>query len=104
MQNSFELLKESRYLDYYNINLGGNNRKILIQNQSLQEGKKLALVGDSFSLSMLPMHSANFKEIHYFDARYLNLSITDYGKEIGADQVIFMFNANLASNRYDRLK
>lgn len=30
---------ESRYLDYYNINLGGNNRKMLIQNKSFPEGK-----------------------------------------------------------------
>lgn len=95
---------EEKYFDYYNIHLGGNQRKAVIRNKELSDGKVLVFVGDSFSLSMLPLLAANFKEIHYFDARHLNEPITEYAKEAGADQVIFMYNANLMPNRYEKLK
>lgn len=96
--------QEDKYLDYYNIHLGGNCRKIIIHNQSVSGEEKLVLVGDSFSLSMLPMLARSFKEIHYFDSRHLNMPVTEYAEEIQADYVVFMFNANLAADRYRKIQ
>lgn len=97
--------KDDKYNGYHGINLGGNQKRMILHNYSEEvKGKKILFLGDSFSLQLLPMLSGNFEEIYYFDARKINVDIFKIAKEEQIDYVIFMFNSNMEENRYTNIE
>ena len=77
--------------DKYSMFLGGNNS--LLQIKTGNDGKpKLLLIRDSYADSRVPFLLENFSEIHLIDLRYYKLSIADYVRENGIDEVLVSYS------------
>ncbi len=79
--------------DKYATFLGGNQPLIMIKSDSALAGKekKLLLIRDSYSDSMVPFLTAHYTEIHMMDPRYYKQSAKDYIESNEIDSVLFCF-------------
>ena len=88
-----QLYDESRLevKDKYSYFMGGNTPLAVISTGHT-EGQKVLVIRDSYSDSLAPFLTAHFSEIHLFDLRYNNSSITQYVEENGIDTVIVLYS------------
>jgi len=77
--------------DKYSMFFSGNQPLMILRNTDLPEGDTLVLVRDSFSDSILPFLSQHYSEIHVVDPRYNKQSVSAYAEEIGADEILVLF-------------
>ncbi len=85
-------------IDYYNNNtyasyLYGDFPITIIKNNLNQSGKKILILKDSFSLTMVPFLVDGASEIHLIDLRHYKDSVKEYVKQNQPDMVIMMLNA-----------
>ena len=71
--------------------LGGNQPLCIVKSET-GANKKLLLIRDSYSDTLVPFLSERFDEIHLFDLRYNRLSIKNYVKEKGIDQILILYS------------
>lgn len=71
--------------------LGGNQPLCIVTSEAGGD-QKLLLIRDSYSDSLVPFLSERFGKIHLFDLRYNRLSIKDYVKENGIDQILVLYS------------
>ncbi len=84
--------------DKYAYFLGGNQPLCVIQNPDAQGGR-LLVVRDSYSDSLAPFLAEEFQEVHLFDLRYNNMSLTQYVTDNGIDQVLVLYSvANFSTD------
>lgn len=84
--------------DKYAYFLGGNQPLCIIKNPDAQGGK-LLVVRDSYSDSLAPFLAEEFQEVHLFDLRYNNMSLTQYVSDNGIDQVLVLYSvANFSTD------
>lgn len=67
----------------------GSGKKLISEN-----GKKLAIIKDSYAHSIIPLIANHYSEIAVFDLRYYNLSIPKYLKENNIRDVLFIYNVD----------
>ena len=85
--------------DKYAYFLGGNQPLCVIQNPDAQGGK-LLVVRDSYSDSLAPFLAEAFQEVHLFDLRYNNMSLTQYVADNGIGQVLVLYSvANFSTDQ-----
>lgn len=90
--------------DYFNLNpyagyIGGDYKLNIIKNNSAPNDKKVLLLRDSYSCTLLPFMSLNFKEISAIDLRYYKkTSLIDYIEEYEPDLVILAYNPSAFSS------
>ncbi len=77
--------------DKYKTYLDGNYPLIRIKDENKSSGKKVLVLKDSFANAMAPYLSESFREVHYLDLRYYNLSLEDYMREESFDEVILLY-------------
>ena len=77
--------------DKYTQYLGGNN-SILNIKTSIKNGKKIAVIKDSYAHSVIPMLVNHFEEIYVIDLRYYNYSIFEFLAENDIDDILFLYN------------
>lgn len=77
--------------DKYSVFLDSNHPMITIQT-GMANGKKLAVVKDSYANSMIPFLANHFEEIHILDLRFLNMPIATYVREQGIEDVLLLYN------------
>lgn len=70
----------------------GGNQPLCIVKSEVDNKQKLLLIRDSYSDSLVPFLSERFNEIHLFDLRYNRLSIKNYVKENGIDQILILYS------------
>lgn len=84
--------------DKYAYFLGGNQPLCVIKNPDAAGGK-LLVVRDSYSDSLAPFLAEAFQEVHLFDLRYNNMSLTQYVTDNGIDQVLVLYSvANFSTD------
>lgn len=93
-QSTMNSLYEWDYLkrrDQYSMFLNGNHSKVKIAS-SVENGRKLLLIKDSYAHAMVPFLANHFEEIHMIDLRYYHESIYDYLEKNEIEDVLFLYN------------
>ena len=86
---------EEKYLnekDKYSYFLDNNHALITITNKSLNNNNELLVIKDSYANSFIPLIAKHYEKIHVIDPRYYRLSISDYIKDNGISNVLFLYN------------
>lgn len=75
-------------------------------NEDLQNGKKIAIVKESYGNAIAPFFTANYEEVHVVDFRYFEGNLKDYCTTNGIDEVLFVNNivAANAPIQVDRIR
>ncbi len=79
--------------DKYTYYLGGNNSVVKIKT-SLANGKKIAVIKDSYAHSILPVMANHYEEIYVIDLRYYSYNIDDYLTKNKITDVLFIYNTS----------
>lgn len=85
--------------DKYSLFLNGNHSLLTIQSH-VKNGRKLAVIKDSYAHSFIPFLANHFEEIHVMDLRYYHASLNQYLQENELDNILLLYNvSNFASDR-----
>jgi hypothetical protein len=87
-------LYDEKYLekvDKYSYFLGGDYSVVDIET-SVNNGKTIVIIKDSFANSILPFLSLHYERIILIDTRYFGDSIPEYIKNKNVDDILFVFN------------
>lgn len=97
---------ETSGVNSYGVFIWGDNALFVEHNDNLNSGKKIAVVKDSYGNAVAPYLTANYDEVHVIDYRYFDTKLSDYCKENGINEVLFINNemsCNTASS-IDQMK
>ena len=67
----------------------GGDQKIVRVETDVDNGRKLAVIKDSYGNAEIPFYMNSFSEIYVIDMRYFDLNIYDFVKEQGITDVLF---------------
>ncbi len=75
-------------------------------NQDLTNGKKIAVVKESYGNALVPYLTANYEEVHVIDFRYFDGNLKSYCAQNGIDEVLFVNNIMAANTaiQVDRIR
>ena len=76
----------------YGVFLGGDT-PLLVTNNKDGNGKKIAVVKESYGNAFSPFIAYTYSEAHFIDFRYINFDFKSYLEENGIDEVIFINNS-----------
>lgn len=90
----------------YGVFIWGDCPLFVEYNQDLTNGKKIAVVKESYGNAFVPYLTANYEEVHVIDFRYYDGNLNDYCTENGIDEVIFVNNIMAANTaiQVDRIR
>ena len=90
----------------YGVFIWGDAPLFVCYNDELNNGKKIAVIKESYGNAFAPFLTANYEEVHVIDFRYWEGSLKDYMKENGIDEVIFVNNVMSANTaiQVDRIR
>lgn len=96
-------------IDYYNKTpygayLYGNVEYAKIKNNLKQDGKKILMIRESFSLALVPFLIDGISEIDLIDLRYYKDSVREYIEQNKPDVVIMMYNSNYTLTDKEKVK
>ncbi|MGN0166157.1 MAG: DHHW family protein [Lachnospiraceae bacterium] len=80
--------------DKYAYFLNGNQSIITIENTNVDNGKVLLVVKDSYANCFVPFLINHYEKIVVLDTRYYRMGVTTTAEEIGATDILFLFNLN----------
>lgn len=86
----------------YGVFLGGDNPLMVCKNND-GNGKKIAVVKESYGNAFCPYIALTYSETHMIDFRYIEFDFVKYLKDNGIDEVIFI-NNTMASASYPRVE
>ncbi len=99
--SEYSLLHEyAQGVNAYGVFLGGDQPLIVSQNKD-GNGKKIAVVKESYGNAFCPFIAYTYSETHMIDSRYAAINLNAYLAEHEIDEVIFINNA-MASATYQR--
>ena len=75
-------------------------------NQDLSNGKKIAVIKESYGNAFVPYLTANYHEVHVIDFRYFEENLKDYCTSNGIEEVMFVNNIMAANTaiQVDRIR
>lgn len=76
----------------YGVFLGGDTPLLVAKNEN-GNGKKIAVVKESYGNAFSPFIAYTYSEAHFIDFRYINFDLKSYLEENGIDEVIFINNS-----------
>ena len=85
-------LSKADIRDKYSLFLNGNNGLTVIENNNLDNNKKILVVKDSFANSFIPFLTENFEEIHVIDLRHYQQNFNDYVDNNNFDEILALYN------------
>ena len=77
--------------DKYSLFLGGNQALVTIKT-GVSNGRKLAVVKDSYAHAFIPFLANHFEEIHVVDIRYYHADVLTYLNEQNISELLFLYN------------
>lgn len=80
--------------DKYSYFLNGNQAKITINNENVDNGRVLLVVKDSYANCFVPFLINHYESIVVLDTRYYRNGVTTTAADIGATEILFLFNLN----------
>lgn len=81
----------------YSVFVWGDNKLMTIKSPELNNGKKIAVIKESYGNAFCPYLAANYEEVHIIDSRYFGDNAVDYIVENGIQEVIFVNNVMSAN-------
>lgn len=78
--------------DKYAMFLNGNNALTVIKNENLKNGKKIAIIKDSYANSFIPFLTQNYEEIHVIDLRKFKGKAHEYINDNDINQTLILYN------------
>lgn len=97
---------ETSYLnkkDKYGYFLNNNNALVKIQSD-ISNNKKILIIKDSYSHSLIPFLTKYFSEIHIIDLRLYNSSVKEYLSENNIEDILFLYNIKNFTETRDLIK
>lgn len=83
--------------DQYSFFLNGNHSLVKISS-NVNNGRKLAVIKDSYAHAFIPFLANHFEEIHVIDLRYYHLNLHQYLKSNEISEVLFLYNISRFTN------
>ena len=77
--------------DKYSLFLDGNHALVKIKT-AVGNGRKLAVVKDSYAHAFIPFLANHFEEIHVLDLRYYHSDVLTYLNDQNISEVLFLYN------------
>ncbi len=77
--------------DQYSLFLDGNHALVKIKT-GVENGRKLAVVKDSYAHAFIPFLANHFEEIHVLDLRYYHFDVLTYLTDQNISDVLFLYN------------
>ena len=90
----------------YGVFIWGDAPLFIEYNDNLNNGKKIAVVKESYGNSFVPYLTNNYEEVHVIDFRYFGQNLKSYMQDNDIDEVLFINNvmsAN-AAERQDEIR
>ncbi len=78
--------------------IGGDQCLSLLENTAMQQGNTLVLVKESFGNCFVPYLACNYKKVYVIDYREFDGDITEYAKQVGANEILFQNNISMTRN------
>lgn len=90
----------------YGVFIWGDGPLFVEYNDDLSNGKKIAVIKESYGNAFVPFLTANYEETHVIDFRYFNDNLLSYCKDNGIDEVLFLNNVMAANTalQVDRIR
>lgn len=90
----------------YGVFIFGDSSLFIEYNDDLSNGKKIAVVKESFGNAFVPYLTNNYEEVHVIDFRYFNQSLKSYMDENDIDEILFINNVMSANTalQVDRIR
>ena len=90
----------------YGVFIWGDGPLVVCYNDELHNGKKIAVIKESYGNSFAPYLTNNYEEVHVIDFRYFDGSLKSYMQDNGIDEVIFVNNVMSANTalQVDRIR
>lgn len=83
--------------DKYGYFSHGNPAHLKVET-SVENGKTLVIVKDSYMHCMLPFFTLYYSEIHMLDPRYIKTNLTEYITDLNPDEILILYNAKTLSD------
>lgn len=80
--------------------IGGDSALFIEYNDTTKNGKKIAVVKESYGNAFVPYLTYNYEEVHVIDSRYFGSSLKSYMEENGINEVLFINNIMSANNPF----
>lgn len=90
---SFFFESKLKEKNHYEVFLGGNYAKVSVTT-TLERGRKLLVIKDSFANCLLPMLTPYFTKIVILDPRYMTESVQKVIQEDDFTDILYLYNAN----------
>ncbi len=84
--------------DAYEMFLSGASPIITMQNQKVQNGKKLIIFRDSYASSLAPLLLEGYEQITLVDIRYIKSDFVGHFVDFENSDVLFMYSTTLINN------
>lgn len=101
--NSLYFWENLQKKDKYTVFLGGNQSLIKVET-GVTNGKKLAVVKDSYAHCFVPFLLRHYQEIYVIDLRYYNDSLQKLLQEQEIKEVLFLYNVKTFAEDVSLLK
>ncbi len=90
----------------YGVFIWGDCPLFVEYNEDLSNGKKIAIVKESYGNAIAPFFTANYEEVHVVDFRYFDGNLKEYCADNGISEVLFVNNivAANAPIQVDRIR
>ena len=102
-----ELYQMDIYYEYIDAGSGlystficGDSCLFIEYNDENKNGKKIAVVKESYGNAFVPYLTYNYEEVHVIDSRYFTGSIKTYMQENGISEIIFVNNTMSSNNPF----
>ncbi len=81
----------------YGVFIWGDSPLFIEYNDELQNGKKIAVIKESYGNSFVPYLSNNYQEVHVIDPRHWQGNLKSYMQDHDIDEVLFINNVMSAN-------
>ncbi len=88
-------------MDKYPVFLNGNHALVKIENKSLDNGKKILLIKDSYSHCFATFLCENYEEVYMVDMRYYRQSVSQLVKDNDITELLVLYGADNISGSTD---
>lgn len=90
----------------YGVFIWGDGSLFIEYNDDLSNGKKIAVVKESYGNAFVPYLTADYEQVHVIDFRYWDGKLSQYCKENGITEVLFLNNVMAANTaqQVDRIE
>lgn len=84
----------------YSTFICGDSALFVEYNDDNKNGKKIAVVKESYGNAFVPYLTYNYEEVHVIDSRYFTGSLKEYMQENGITEILFLNNIMSANNPF----